>query len=190
MLDVGCGKKPYRALFLPDSEYVGVDVGENPKADLVGVVERLPVPDASFDVVLCTQVLEHCDDPAAAVRELRRVVAPSGRVLASTHGVYVYHPHPHDCWRWTHEGLQRLFERNGVWASLEIQPGSGTSACLAMLLAIYLDLGLKRAGVRALGRPMISVMNAAARSLDRRVRTLRDPVPGSFFANYHVTARP
>ena len=37
---------------------------------------RCPSPDASFDLVLCTQVLEHCDDPAQAVRELRRVTAP------------------------------------------------------------------------------------------------------------------
>ena len=48
----------------------------NPAAELLGPVEALPVEDASFDVVLCTQVLEHCDDPAQAVRELRRVTAP------------------------------------------------------------------------------------------------------------------
>ena len=58
-----------------------------PPPSCVGSVEDLPVEDASFDLVLCTQVLEHCDDPAQAVRELRRVTAPGGRVLASTHGV-------------------------------------------------------------------------------------------------------
>ena len=70
-------------------------------------VEALPVEDSSFDVVLCTQVLEHCDDPDQAVRELRRVTRPGGRVLASTHGVQVYHPSPEDYWRWTHTGLTR-----------------------------------------------------------------------------------
>ena len=43
--------------------------------------------DGAFDVVLCTQVLEHVEDPAQAVRELHRVTSPGGRVLASTHGV-------------------------------------------------------------------------------------------------------
>ena len=191
VLDVGCGDKPYQSLFAPHAaEYVGVDVGENLNADLVGAAERLPVPDASFDVVLCTQVLEHCDDPAAVVRELRRVVAPGGRVLASTHGVYVYHPRPHDRWRWTHEGLDQLFGMNGPWRSVVVRPGSGTAACLAMLGAIYVDLALKRAGVRALGRPLIAAMNAAAEALDSRVTRLRDPIPGSLFANYHVTAQP
>jgi SAM-dependent methyltransferase len=115
LLDVGCGVKPYYPFFEPYvSEYVGVDVVENPAAELRGPIEALPVPDASFDVVLCAQVLEHCDDPAEAVRELRRVTKPGGRVLASTHGVQVYHPSPVDLWRWTHAGLERLFTQSAA----------------------------------------------------------------------------
>src|SRR5712692_979544 len=79
ILDVGCGVKPYYPFFAHvASEYIGVDVIENPAAELLGSVEALPVDDASFDVVLCTQVLEHCDDPAQAVRELRRVTRAGG----------------------------------------------------------------------------------------------------------------
>jgi len=74
ILDVGCGVKPYEPFFRPYASYVGVDVG-NPAADLEGAAEDLPVDDASFDLVLCTQTLEHCVDPARAVRELRRAVA-------------------------------------------------------------------------------------------------------------------
>src|ERR671925_476459 len=92
VLDVGCGNKPYYPFFEPyAAEYVGVDV-DNPAAELEGAAERLPVADASFDLVLCTQVLEHAADPAQAARELARVTAPGGRALASTHGVQVYHP--------------------------------------------------------------------------------------------------
>src|SRR4051794_32763285 len=80
VLDVGCGGKPYYPFFVPyAAEYVGVDVG-NPAAELEGAVEALPVEDGAFDVVLCTQVLEHVADPALAVRELARVTAPGGRV--------------------------------------------------------------------------------------------------------------
>src|SRR5205823_4925085 len=134
-------QKPYEPFFAPYArEYVGVDAVETPWADLIGTVESIPVPDESFDVVLCTQVLEHCDDPAAAVRELRRVVAPSGCVLASTHGTYVYHPIPHDRWRWTHEGLEYLFRRHAEWGSLSVTPSSGTTACLVMLFTHYFDI--------------------------------------------------
>jgi len=188
LLDVGSGVKPYLPLFEPYvREYVGVDVA-NPAADLAGSVEALPVPDASFDVVLCTQVLEHCDDPAQAVRELRRVTAPGGRVLASTHGVYVYHPSPHDLWRWTHEGLERLFSTNANWRSVTVRASSGTTACVAMLLSVYLEHLSRRTSARALGRIVTAGLNAAAQAIDERFTRLRDPGLGTIHANYHVTA--
>src|SRR6476469_7751809 len=169
VLDVGCGVKPYYPFFAPvAAEYVGVDVVENPAAELLGPVEALPVDDASFDVVLCTQVLEHCDDPARAVRELRRVTAPGGRVLASTHGVQVYHPSPVDYWRWTHEGLRRLFTDNADWQELAVTPAGGTAACLGMLLSTFVEIGCRRARVAGLARGPVWLLNRAGSALDHR----------------------
>jgi SAM-dependent methyltransferase len=186
ILDVGCGPKPYYPFFAEvAAEYVGLDVVENPAAELRGSVEAMPVDDASFDVVLCTQVLEHCDDPAQAVRELRRVTAPGGRVLASTHGVQVYHPSPQDLWRWTHEGLRRLFESNGGWSSLAVEPAAGTASALAMLLGGYVEIVLRRS---FFARGPVWLLNAAGAGLDRRVTRLREPVPGSLIPNLHVVA--
>jgi SAM-dependent methyltransferase len=187
VLDVGCGVKPYYPFFATAGSYVGVDVQENPVADVHGPIEALPLEDASFDVVLCTQVLEHVDDPAAAVRELHRVTAPGGRVLASTHGVMVYHPNPADLWRWTHTGLERLFAAQ-EWARVTVTPGAGSAACLAMLGGTYVHLLAKRAHVPAAARPAIAVLNKLAVALDRRVSLLREPVPGALFANLHVVA--
>ena len=189
VLDVGSGSKPYRPFFAGATDYVGVDPSD-PDADVRSPVERLTVDDASFELVLCTQVLEHADDPAQVVRQLRRVVTPDGRVLASTHGVQVYHPNPVDLRRWTHAGLQRLFEENGSWRSLTVTPGSGTTACVAMLVSIYLDLLARRAHVDPLGRAVVATVNTAAAALDRRSPQLREPRPGTIFANYHVTAIP
>jgi SAM-dependent methyltransferase len=189
VLDVGCGVKPYYPFFAEvASDYVGVDVVENPCAELLGAVEALPVDDGSFDLVLCTQVLEHCDDPAQAVRELRRVTAAGGRVLASTHGVQVYHPSPHDYWRWTHAGLARLFSENAVWEHVDVTPAAGTAATLGMLLGTFLEIGLRRARVATLARGPVWALNAAGTALDNRVEMLREPVPGALFANLHVTA--
>jgi SAM-dependent methyltransferase len=189
VLDVGCGARPYEPWFLErGATYVGVDIAANPLADVVGVVEDLPLEDGSFDVVLCSQVLEHCDDPAQAVRELRRVTAPGGRVLASTHGTQVYHPSPHDLWRWTHAGLERLFAQNAEWGTLRVIAGAGTTACLGMLVATYLDLMFQRAHMRPAGYPLVAAINALAEAIDRRVPSLREPVPGSLIANFHITA--
>jgi ubiquinone/menaquinone biosynthesis C-methylase UbiE len=54
---------------------------------LVGLsAEKLPLADASFDTVVCTYTLCSIPDPVAALRELRRVLAPGGRLLFSEHG--------------------------------------------------------------------------------------------------------
>jgi SAM-dependent methyltransferase len=188
VLDVGCGAKPYYPFFAGAAEYVGIDVVESPSADLVGAVESLPIEDDSFDIVLCTQVLEHVDDPAAAVRELHRVTKPGGRVLASTHGVMVFHPNPNDYWRWTHTGLRRLFEQNADWETVDVAPGAGTAAGLTMLIARFVHLLAKRAHAAAAVRPLIAALNAGAAAIDARVPILREPVPGALFANFHVTA--
>jgi SAM-dependent methyltransferase len=189
LLDVGCGVKPYYPFFRDAaSEYVGVDVVENSAADLHGSIEQLPVPDASFDVVLCTQVLEHTLDPAQGVRELRRVLAPGGRVLASTHGVEVYHPSPEDYWRWTHTGLERLFTTSADWGSVTVTPVGGTTACLGKLTATYVDLLSRRLHVGPVGSLGVRVINRLAPAIDRRVALLREPRPGTLFVNYHVAA--
>jgi len=189
LLDVGCGREPYRPFFAPYvSEYVGVDVVENPLADLVGSAESLPVAEASYEVVLATQVLEHCPDPAAAVREIARVLVPGGRALVTTHGVQVYHPSPEDLWRWTHAGLERLFAENGEWRVLSVRPASGSAACVAMLVAVYADLLARRAHLGFARGVLVSLLNRAGRRLDRLVRELREPGPGTIFANYHVVA--
>ncbi len=188
VLDVGCGPKPYYPFFEPYAdEYVGVDVA-NPSAELEGSVEALPVPDGSFELVLCTQVLEHAENPGRAVAELRRAVAPGGRVLASTHGVQVYHPNPDDYWRWTHVGLQRLFDENGDWASVTVIPASGTAACVGMVVGIYVDLALRRAHLRPVARATVWALNRTAEAIDGHSTRAREPRAGTLFANYHVVA--
>ena len=55
--------------------------------DLVGLsAERLPLPDDSFDTVVCTYTLCSIPDPVAALREVRRVLKPGGHFLFCEHG--------------------------------------------------------------------------------------------------------
>jgi SAM-dependent methyltransferase len=70
---------------------------------------HLPFPDASFDVALSDQVLEHVDDPFRCVMEARRVVTPGGLQIHTTCFVNPVHGAPSDNWRFSPNGLRRLF---------------------------------------------------------------------------------
>lgn len=190
VLDFGCGDRRHESLFTSaGASYVGLDGPWNPAADLVGAPDAVPVADASFAVVVCTQTLEHLPDPAAAVRELHRVVQPGGCVLVSTHGTAVYHPNPTDYWRWTGPGLEKLFLDNADWSSITVTPGQGTAATTAMLAAYYIDLACKRLHVRPLAVPFVYSLNLAGEALDRALPILRRPIPGSLTATFHIEAR-
>ncbi len=114
VLDYGCGAKPYRDLFEPTVHYQGADYANTAGADIHLLPDgQLPVEDGCFDVVLSTQVLEHVAEPTAYLAKARRVLRPGGALLLSTHGVWPYHPHPDDFWRWTASGLRRIVEKAG-----------------------------------------------------------------------------
>lgn len=93
--DLGCGTGRTSAALAPFVRTViAVDasaemlaaararLGVTPNVDLrEGTLEALPIPDASVDLALLVLVLHHLGDPAAVLREARRVLAPGGRLL-------------------------------------------------------------------------------------------------------------
>ncbi len=65
----------------PLAQYVTADVSKMPMVDVELDVTRISCPDASFDLIICSHVLEHVDDDIQALRELRRVLRTGGRLL-------------------------------------------------------------------------------------------------------------
>jgi SAM-dependent methyltransferase len=192
VLDIGCGMKPYYPLFEPyAASYWGIDAEHGPQVDQVAVGEHLPFADGSFDVVLCTQVLEHVQDPTLVVSEIFRVLAPEGVALASTHGVFLYHPNPVDLWRWTIAGLERLFETAAPWQEISVIPNGEAVACLGFIACQYLDeLGRQRLHSDRLRRAMLRTVNEVAERLDRHFPPrARGANPGSLSSNFLVSAR-
>ncbi|ELZ14966.1 methyltransferase type 11 [Haloterrigena salina JCM 13891] len=142
VLDVGCGegRHVHAAALENVREVVGVDIGREsltaaredyakyiadetdvPVTFAAGDALRLPFEDGSFDVVCCTEVLEHIPDYEAALDELRRVCAPGGTLAVS-----VPREGPERvCWALSEEyhqvegGHVRIFDRDELRAAIE-----------------------------------------------------------------------
>lgn len=117
LLDVGCGRKPYRDLFQA-SEYVGLEIDTpanraRKQADYFYDGETFPFADESFDSVLCNQVLEHVFAPDRFLGEINRVLKPEGGLLLTIPFVWDEHEQPWDYARYSSFGLKHLLEKNG-----------------------------------------------------------------------------
>jgi len=151
MLDYGCGTRPYEPWFaVAGAQYRGADIDT---AHEVRIRQdgTLECADGEYDVVTSFQVLEHVWNLAAYLGEARRVLKPDGRLLLSTHGTWLYHPHPGDYRRWTAEGLQREVESHGFRLQ-RMEPVVGPLAWTTVFRSIGVAHALK--GVPLAGPPL------------------------------------
>ena len=112
-LDYGSNTSPYRDL-LGDASLKQADVRETPTLDyLIAPGEPCPAGNASFDGIISTQVLEHVRDVAFYLKDCRRMLKDSGKLVLTTHGIWEDHGCPDDYWRWTSDGLREELERAG-----------------------------------------------------------------------------
>ena len=118
VLDAGAGECQYRGLF-QHTRYVPVDFAKGDTEwnysglSVIARLTELPFGDATFDAVICTQVLEHVPEPKQVLRELSRTLKPGGRVLFTAPGTGEEHQQPYDFYRYTSFGLQYLFGQAG-----------------------------------------------------------------------------
>ncbi len=105
MVDLGCGDMPYAEMMRDlKIDYRGADIdgGGNLQIDAHG---RVPLADGAAGAVLSVQVLEHVRNLDSYCAEMHRLLDENGVLLLSTHGAWLYHPHPEDHRRWTRTGL-------------------------------------------------------------------------------------
>jgi len=77
---------------------------------------------ARFGTIFCLSVLEHCTEPFRMAENLTRLLAPGGKLFISAPFAWQFHGYPSDYWRFTHEGVKRLFSH------LEFPPNRSVSA--------------------------------------------------------------
>ncbi len=91
-LDLGC-REQFWAEKLKEKGYEVVSVDLEPQNERVLRVdanEPLPFADESFDLVWCTEVLEHIVNPPVTLAEINRVLKPGGQLLLSTPNSYFW----------------------------------------------------------------------------------------------------
>ena len=139
LLDFGCGGQPYRQVFEPYiARYVGADVVAAAGVTLDVVLTPgvpAPLPDASVDTILSTQVLEHVFDFQAYLTDCARLLRPGGRLIISVPMHWRHHEVPYDYWRFTKYGLRKCLEQAG-FAILDLHPCGGVYALLGQ---VFLD---------------------------------------------------
>lgn len=109
LLDLG-GIGRYRA-WMPQGRLVTYDLDRKNAPDVLGRAETLPLRSEVFDLVVSTELLEHCSEPGAVAEEAHRVLRPGGTLVLTTPFVYVVHGWPDDYYRYTAAGLEHLFRR-------------------------------------------------------------------------------
>lgn len=153
LLDVGCGEMPYRTCLPRDLSYTGIDVAEANafamrRSDAVVPFDGVSIPfgDASFENVLCTEVLEHAAHPEALIAEIERVLKPGGTLLATVPFSARVHYAPYDFNRFTKFELKRMF---ASFSDVRIKERGNDFAVIANKL-IVLSLRMVRPSRRSL----------------------------------------
>lgn len=95
---------------LRPAKYLGVDTTAGPGVDVVcrgeDIVQRFG--EASFDIVICTEVAEHVRDWRRLVSNLKRICGEGGIILLTTRS-YPFHYHGRDFWRYETSDMERIF---------------------------------------------------------------------------------
>lgn len=157
VLDIGCGTMPYKKHF-SQSEYVGLDVLESgaeaelktPDIWFDGVT--VPFANASADVIILTEVMEHARHPEGLLAESSRVLRQGGHLIVTTPFLYPEHEQPFDFWRWTTFGLSEALREQGfevvhlgkratgyrAWVTLTNQQVAKTLSRIPLLAGIHM----------------------------------------------------
>jgi SAM-dependent methyltransferase len=176
VLDVGCGAQPYRSLVNPAATYKAIDhadaqrhFGYSMPDTTYYEGDRWPLADASVDVVLSTETLEHVPDPPVYLAQAFRCLKPGGRLILTVPFAARWHFIPYDYWRFTPSGLERLLSAAGFTGISVFARGNAVTVACYKVMALLLRLVMpqtqslwKRLVLVALGVVMLPVLAVLA----------------------------
>lgn len=186
LLDLGCGRAPLYILYQSLAGTITcTDWGDSPHdvshADLLcDLNEPIPLPDASFDTIILSDVLEHLYRPQLLFSEIARMLRPGGKLIMNVPFMYWLHEQPYDYYRYTRFALERMAEENSLEV-LELSELGGAPEVLADLMA---KLAVRmRIGGSAIARSIQwSCFRIRATSFGRRIsQVTAQQIPLGYF---------
>ena len=106
-----------KTLFPQKEKYIGIDMENGPRVDVVidltkGIDEiDEKLGNIRFGTIFCLSVLEHCENPFLVANNLTCLLKPGGQICLSVPFALGFHGYPSDYWRFTHEGIKKLFPK-------------------------------------------------------------------------------
>ncbi len=167
---------------------VNLDLAHNPSLDCCGRAEKLPFRNGSFSLVVSQEVLEHVQDPNAALEEMHRVLDTHGQLYCQVPFIIGYHPGPTDFWRFSREGIRAIVERAGF---VRAEVGISVGPCYGFYrIAVEFGAVLASRCLPALYLPtkgLLALLLAPVKWLDPLMRTgaQSDRVAGGYFVIAH-----
>ncbi len=128
-LVVNCNDSPFQHYF---KNRIQVDDKGERGAQKVDYYD-MPFKDESFEIVLCTGLLEHLKEPEKALKEMKRVLKSGGKVLIGASSAFSIHDAPHDYFHFTPYGLEYLLKKQG-WNQVQVKGSCNTMKTIGILL--------------------------------------------------------
>lgn len=129
VLDAGAGEGRY-ARYFARQRYCGTDLAvgdagwDYSRLDALADLTALPFRTGAFDAAINVVTLEHLPEPARALAEIARTLAPGGSLLLAAPHEWEVHQAPHDYFRYTQFGLRYLLQNAGLEV-VEMRPVGG-----------------------------------------------------------------
>jgi len=163
---------------------LNLDVINGPTVDIVAPGGILPFRDNALALVISQEVIEHIEDPFAAIGEIHRVLRPGGSFYCQAPFQIGYHPGPTDLWRFTRQAWPVLFPpEHWELEELELSVGHGTGFYRIAVEFVAVTASAVYSGFYKPVKGLAAIFLSPLKLFDflKPSEQARDRIPGGYF---------